>query len=69
MIEEALNRGRNPMAGWQDLVSDHGLGGRYKAVKRFVRRLLGVRSPEAVGIIQTAPGEDYAEHRVMVSQR
>ena len=58
IIELALGRGRNAMAIWQDLVSDHGLAGSYQAVKRFVRKLRGVRSPEADGIIQTGPGEE-----------
>ena len=57
-IEQELERGRNAMAIWQDLVSDHGFAGSYEAVKRFVRKLRGVRSPEAVGIIQTGPGEE-----------
>ena len=39
IIEPALMRGRNAMAIWQDLISDHGFGGSYEAVKRFVRKL------------------------------
>ncbi len=35
IIEPALMRGRNAMAIWQDLVSDHGFGGSYEAVKRL----------------------------------
>ena len=58
IIELALGRGRNAMAIWQDLVSDHGFAGSHQAVKRFVRKLRGVRSPEAAGIIQTGPGEE-----------
>ncbi len=46
------------MAIWQDLVTDHGFASSYEAVKRFVRKLRGVRSPVAVGIIQTDPGEE-----------
>ena len=57
------------MGSWQDLVSDQGFAGSLRSVKRFVRKLRGVRSAEAAGIIQTEAGEDYAEHRVMVSQR
>ena len=57
-IEQALERGRNAMAIWQDLVTDHGFANSYEAVKRFVRKLRGVRSPVAVGIIQTDPGEE-----------
>ena len=58
IIEPALMRGRNAMAIWQDLVSDHGFGGSYEAVKRFVRKLRGVTGPTAAGIIQTGPGEE-----------
>ena len=58
IIEHALDRGRNAMGIWQDLVSDQGFAGSYESVKRFVRKLRGVRSPEAAGIIQTEPGEE-----------
>jgi transposase len=58
LIEVGLGRGRNAMAIWQDLVSDHGFPGAYETVKRFVRKLRGSRSPEAVGIILTAAGEE-----------
>jgi hypothetical protein len=34
-IEQGLARGRNAMAIWQDLVSDHGFAGGYQTVKRF----------------------------------
>ena len=57
-IQQALERGRNAMAIWQDRVTDHGFAGSYESVKRFVRKLRGVRSPEAVGIIQTGAGEE-----------
>ena len=53
----------------QDLVSDQGFAGSYELGKRFVRKLRGVRSPEAAEIIQTGPEEDYAGHRVIASQR
>lgn len=56
-VELGLRLGRNAMAIWQDLVSDHGFAGGYEAVKRFVRKLRGQR-PEASGIILTAPGEE-----------
>ncbi len=58
LIELGLDRGRNGVAIWQDLVSDHGFTGSYQTVKRFVRKLRGTRTPEPVGIIQTAPGEE-----------
>jgi hypothetical protein len=37
LITEALRRGRNAMAIWQDLVDDHGFTARYASVRRFVR--------------------------------
>ena len=66
VIELGLSRGRNAMAIWQDLVDDHGFTGRYNSVKRFVRKQRGATSPEARVVIETAPGEDYGECRVMV---
>ena len=39
LIEEALRRGRNAMAIYQDLVDDHGFQARYSSVKRFVQSL------------------------------
>src|SRR5262249_49201299 len=53
-----LHRGRNAMAIWQDLVSDHGFVGGYEAVKRFVRKLRGPQRSEPAGIILTTPGEE-----------
>jgi transposase len=65
LIEEALGRGRNAMAIWQDLVDDHGFAARYASVRRFVRTLRGQTAPEARAVIITAPGEeaqvDYGE--------
>jgi transposase len=58
LIEQGLARGRNAVAIWQDLVSDHGFTGRYQTVKRFVRKLRGTQVPEASGIILTAAGEE-----------
>jgi transposase len=57
-IELGLNRGRNATAIWQDLIDQHGYSGGYQTVKRFVRKLRGTHSPQAVGIILTAPGEE-----------
>src|SRR3989440_552426 len=57
-IEHGLGRDRNAMAIWQDLVSDHGFPHGYQTVKRFVRKLRGSESPQAVGIILTAAGEE-----------
>jgi transposase len=57
-IELGLSRGRNAMAIWQDMVSQHGFSGGYQTVKRFVRKLRGCEQRQAVGIILTAPGEE-----------
>jgi hypothetical protein len=66
IIEVALSKGRNAVAIWQDLVDGHGFPGRYSSVKRFVHKLCGSPTPEARVVIETAPGEDYGEVRVMV---
>jgi hypothetical protein len=66
LIEVALSHGRNAMSIWQELVDRHGFTGAYESVKRYVRKLRGTQSPDARAIIQTAPGEDYGESRVMV---
>ena len=58
LIEEALSRGRNAMAIYQDLVDDHGFKARYSSVKRFVKSLRGGAPVEARVIIATAPGEE-----------
>ena len=64
-IVEALGRGRNAMAIWQDLVDGHGFTGRYASVRRFVSAQRATAPPEPSGIITTAPGEeaqvDYGE--------
>lgn len=65
LILEGLRRGRNAMAIWQDLVDGHGYTGHYASVRRFVVHVRGTTTPEPVGIITTAPGEeaqvDYGE--------
>ena len=65
IIVEALGRGRNAMAIWQDLVDDHGFTARYASVRRFVRKLRGSTPVEARVVIRTARGEegqvDYGE--------
>jgi transposase len=58
LIEQGLGRGRNAMAIWQGLVSGHGFPHGYLTVKRFVRKLRGAESPQVVGIILTAAGEE-----------
>jgi hypothetical protein len=66
-IAEALARGRNAMAIWQDLVDGHAFPARYASVRRFVAAVRGHTSRDAHVVITTAPGEDYGESPVMVS--
>jgi transposase len=58
VIELGLSKGRNAMAIFQDLVDIHGFRGGYQSVKRFVRKLRGIQSPQARVVIETAPGEE-----------
>ena len=58
IIAEALARGRNAVAIWQDLVDDHGFPARYASVRRFVIHLRGRTPVEARVVITTAPGEE-----------
>ena len=58
LIVDALARGRNAMAIYQDLVTDHGFAAKYASVRRFVAGLRGKRSPEAKVVITTAAGEE-----------
>jgi transposase len=65
LIEEAVGRGRNAVAIYQDLVDDHGFTAKYASVKRFVAKLRGTPSAEARVVMTTPPGEegqvDYGE--------
>jgi transposase len=58
LIVEALGRGRNAMAIWQDLVDGHGFRHGYASVRRFVRTLQAATPAEARVVITTAPGEE-----------
>ena len=59
LIEQALTRGRNAKAIWQDLVDDHGFVGGYQSVKRFINKLKGSTSPQQpCAVIATQPGEE-----------
>src|SRR5215218_7937320 len=58
LIADALHRGRNAMAIWQDLVDDHGFPARYASVRRFVVALRGSAPLDARVVITTAPGEE-----------
>jgi transposase len=70
VIAEAVGRGRNAMAVYQDLVDDHGFRSGYASVRRFVVKLRGSTPAEARVVITTAPGEegqvDYAGAGPMV---
>ncbi len=66
LIEQAIARGRNAKAIWQDLVDDHGFTGSYQSVKRFIHKLRGSESAlQPCAVIVTARGEeaqvDYGE--------
>jgi len=58
LIQAALDRGRDAMAIWRDLVDDHGFAAQYASVRRFVITLRGPRPAEAHPVIVTAPGEE-----------
>jgi transposase len=58
IITDALARGRNAVAIWQDLVDDHGFPARYASVRRFVVALRGSAPVDARVVITTAPGEE-----------
>jgi transposase len=58
IIADALARGRNAVAIWQDLVDDHGFPAQYASVRRFVVQLRGHTPAEARVVITTAPGEE-----------
>src|SRR5687767_6598003 len=58
LIVEALGRGRNAMAIWQDLVDGHGFPARYASVRRFVVALRGSTPHDARVVIITTPGEE-----------
>jgi transposase len=57
-IDLGLNRGRNAMAIWQDLVSEYGFASSYQSVQRFVRKRRGTQTPEARVVIVTAAGQE-----------
>src|SRR5437867_7515190 len=58
IIADAVARGRNAVAIWQDLVDDHGFPARYASVRRFVGTLRDSATAEARVVITTAPGEE-----------
>jgi transposase len=58
LIADALARGRNAMAIWQDLVDGHAFPARYASVRRFVTALRGGTPTDARVVIVTAPGAE-----------
>ena len=64
-IVEALGRGRNAMAIWQDLVDGQGFPAGYASVRRFVATVRRQPAVAARVVITSAPGEeaqvDYGE--------
>jgi hypothetical protein len=57
-IDLGLSRGRNAVAIWQDLVSEHGFSSSYQSVKRYIHKRRGSGPAQAAGVILTAPGEE-----------
>src|SRR5206468_4173679 len=58
LIGDAVHRGRNAMAIWQDLAAGHGFAAGYASVQRFVKTLREATSSDAHPVIVTAPGEE-----------
>src|SRR5438128_6621692 len=58
VIEQALDRGRNAMAIWQDLVTQYGFERGYQSVKRFANKVRPSKVLQARPVIVTAPGEE-----------
>jgi len=58
LVELGLERGRNAMAIWQELVDHHGFTHGYASVRRFVGKLRGRRPREACAVIVTDPGQE-----------
>ncbi|MFZ0743778.1 MAG: IS21 family transposase [Terracidiphilus sp.] len=58
LIAQELERGRNAMGIWQDLVDSHGFDSGYQSVRRFVITLRESMAPEARAIIETPAGEE-----------
>jgi transposase len=53
-IEQGVDRGRNAMAIWQDLVTQYGFERGYQSVKRFVNKLRPSKVVQARPVIVTA---------------
>ena len=57
LIVEALARGRNAVAIWQDLVDDHGFPARYASVRRFVVTTARQRPPRRASSSRPRPAK------------
>jgi transposase len=57
VIRTKLDQGLSGQRIWQDLVSEHGFGGSYSSVKRFVRRL-GGKTPLPFRRMECPPGHE-----------
>lgn len=57
VVEEKLGQGLDAKRIHQDLCSDHGFGGGYDAVKRFVRKLRKA-NPEVYARMEVLPGKE-----------
>ncbi len=58
LILSALEKRRNAVSIWQDLVTEHGFDAGYQSVKRYVRKLRGHAGRDAHPTIHTDPGEE-----------
>jgi transposase len=58
IIELGLDRGRNAMAIWQDLVTSYGFGNSYQSVKRYVQKIRPSQVIQPRAVIVTDPGEE-----------
>jgi transposase len=58
LIEQGLRLGRNAMAIYQDLVTDHGFSARYNSVRLFTIKLRGSEVAEPHPVITTEPGQE-----------
>jgi hypothetical protein len=63
LIIEAVARGRNVMAIWQDLADDPEFAARYASVRRFVRTLR-VSAPAQARVVITTAGPASGEQPV-----
>jgi len=57
VVLQKLDQGLSAQRIWQDLAAEHGFGGRYASVKRFVRRL-GKVSPLPFRRMESPPGQE-----------